>query len=512
VNYCDGVTGATGGSSASVTTVTTAVNPGQGGGVAMVVPAAATSAARLVVNTGNLNIRTGPGAGYSVLATVPGGTELPVTGMYEDEVWYQVATNIGYGWVNIEFTLARGDFSRVPLIKYGTFAAVQTVAPVSSLGQGGGSVVTTTAGIPAQAGAVGVSFTGGDLHTAPSGRSPIVASLVPPNDNQIFPVINIAYEDGRPYYQVNFPGYGVVWGDRFRVRPLECNGLSVIVAIDYVGTTPLGVSPPIQFNPGDEMYIAGPGRDGLIEIVTPDGTRGMVPVDKTRGRDASIVNYCDGVTGITSATSVSNVSVTPLIAAVNPGQGGGVAMVVPAAITSAAHLVVNTGNLNIRTGPGAGYSVLATVPGGTELPVTGIYEDEVWYQVATNIGYGWVNIEFALARGDFSRVPLIKYGTLTASNLGQGGGMTTVMANTNAVTSAARVVVNTPNLNIRTGPSASFSVVATVSGGTELAVLGVADDGVWYLVQGSFGQGWVNNEFVIFRGDYSAVPVLNINP
>ena len=43
-------------------------------------------------------------------------------------------------------------------------------------------------------------------------------------------------------------------------------------------------------------------------------------------------------------------------------------------------------------------------------------------------------------------------------------------------------------------------------------MLGVADDGVWYLVEGTFGQGWLNNEFVIFRGDYSAVPVLNINP
>ena len=90
--------------------------------------------------------------------------------------------------------------------------------------------------------------------------------------------------------------------------------------------------------------------------------------------------------------------------------------------------------------------------------------------------------------------------------------VTTVTTTTSPVTSAARVVVNTPNLNIRTGPSASFSIVATVSGGTELAVLGIADDGVWYLVEGTFGQGWLNNEFVVFRGDYNAVPVLNINP
>ena len=513
VNYCDGVTGVSGG--ADVTTATAAVNPGQGGGGGAIVVPAITAAARLVVNTGNLNIRTGPGAGYNILATVPGGVELPVTGIYEDEVWYQVATNLGVGWVNIEFMIARGDFSRVPLIKYGAFANPPAVT-VANLGQGGGGVAPMTniagpSGIPV---ATGVSFMGGDLHTGPSGSSPIVAALVGGNDNQIFPVINIAYEDGRPYYQVNFPGYGVVWGDRFRLRPLECNGLSVIVATEFVGTVSIGISPPIEFSPGDEMYIAGPGRDGLIEIVTRDGTRGLVPVDKTRGRDASIVNYCDGVTGVSGGAGV-----TTATAAVNPGQGGGGVAVVMPATTAAARLVVNTGNLNIRTGPGAGYNILATVPGGVELPVTGIYEDEVWYQVATNLGVGWVNIEFTIARGDFSRVPLIEYGTLNATNIGQGGGTivtttagTTVVVPATTVTSAARVIINTPNLNIRTGPSASFSVVATVSGGTELAVLGVADDGVWYLVQGAFGQGWLNNEFVIFRGDYSAVPMLNINP
>ena len=64
----------------------------------------------LVVNTSFLNIRSGPSAGYSIIATVVGGTELPVLAIYEDEVWYQVATNIGVGWVNGEFTLGRGDF------------------------------------------------------------------------------------------------------------------------------------------------------------------------------------------------------------------------------------------------------------------------------------------------------------------------------------------------------------------------------------------------------------------
>jgi hypothetical protein len=33
---------------------------------------------------------------------------------------------------------------------------------------------------------------------------------------------------------------------------------------------------------------------------------------------------------------------------------------------------------------------------------------------------------------------------------------------------------------------------------------------VWYLVQGTFGQAWLNIEFAIFRGDGASVPVLDI--
>ena len=64
---------------------------------------------------------------------------------------------------------------------------------------------------------------------------------------------------------------------------------------------------------------------------------------------------------------------------------------------------------------------------------------------------------------------------------------------------------------MRSGPAAGFSVVATVPGGTELAVVGRASDGVWYYVEGTFGRGWLNSEFVLFRGDYGSVPVVDLS-
>ena len=93
----------------------------------------------LVVNTSFLNVRTGPGVQYTVLVTVVGGTELPVLGTFSDGVWYQVNTDGGPGWVNIEFTLPRGDFSNLPLLAVG-----ETGAPNVNLGQGGGFAAPTT--------------------------------------------------------------------------------------------------------------------------------------------------------------------------------------------------------------------------------------------------------------------------------------------------------------------------------------------------------------------------------
>src|SRR3982751_5539137 len=71
---------------------------------------------KLIVNTSFLNVRTGPGIKFSVLLTVVNGIKVPVIGRAKDNVWYQVSTVIGVGWVNIEFAAPRGSFNNVPVV------------------------------------------------------------------------------------------------------------------------------------------------------------------------------------------------------------------------------------------------------------------------------------------------------------------------------------------------------------------------------------------------------------
>lgn len=269
-------------------------------------------------------------------------------------------------------------------------------------------------------------------------------------------------------------------------------------------------------------------------------------------------------------------------------------------------LVVNTSFLNVRSADGPQYSTIATVVGGTELPVLGSNSSLSWYLVSTAFGPGWVDVSFTLPRGDFRNVPVVKPddspvfelptpltiglpGSANVINVvpvtnvptgqraslnvisvnlrtqpgdsapvigivfkdtlpdyavaGYGGdsrgvpwvaivvpGMgtgwieqpkTTIFQATAAtangatasaapapVLEGAHVIVNTSYQNVRRGAGPQFETIAVVPGGTRLEVVAVTGGTsvAWYLVNGTFGQGWISSEYVLFRGTFSNVP------
>jgi len=176
-------------------------------------------------------------------------------------------------------------------------------------------------------------------------------------------------------------------------------------------------------------------------------------------------------------------------------------------------LVVNTGNLNVRSGPGPQFSVIAVAPGGTVLPVLGTNSDNSWYLVAASAGAGWVDVSFTLARGNFAFVPLVRVPP-PAPVIPVNQPATLQLPGTAEIPvlqpqiAPASVIVNTGNLNARSGPGPQYTVIAVLPGGTTLTPLGVTVDNLWYLVEGTFGRGWVSAQFTVFRGSFASVPVL----
>ncbi len=325
----------------------------------------------VVVNTYRLNVRTGPGASHSIITTVAGGTTLPVTMLSTDRKWYEVTTDAGSGWVRSAYAVDRGDFS-----------AVSWAGTPSNLARGTGDLA---AGAP---------------HL----------------------VVNTAFLNVR-----TGPGIG-----------------NSILAVVRGGT---------------ELAVTAKDIGGVWYQVDTSAGSGWVNSHFTVGR-----GDFSGVRTI----------------------GGPERVAQPAIPAGAAHLVVNTAFLNVRSGPGASNDIITTVRGGTELAVLSIAPGLVWYEVSTAAGNGWVNSRYTVGRGDFSGVTR-RVDALTGST--------------------PRAVINTYRLNIRTGPGAGNSIVTTVPGGDTLAVIGKSSDGKWLLVEGDFGRGWLRNFYVAFRGDYSQVPV-----
>lgn len=175
-------------------------------------------------------------------------------------------------------------------------------------------------------------------------------------------------------------------------------------------------------------------------------------------------------------------------------------------------LVVNTGMLNVRSGPGPQYTIITKVPGGVELPVLGTNENNSWYLVATAAGAGWVDVSFTIARGNFTFVPLIVAQDITAAlvqplpeSLGLPDDASLIAV---PQLETPEVIVNTGRLNVRTGPGPQYTIITSVPGGTSFHPLGVTADATWYLVEGPFGRGWIAVEYTIFRGVFENIPVM----
>lgn len=223
----------------------------------------------------------------------------------------------------------------------------------------------------------------------------------------------------------------------------------------------------------------GPGAGHSVLTVLPGGTV-VAAIARDRGGVWYQVKTSAGNAWVNTRYTVGRGDFSGIPTVDGP------APTAPASTGSMPHLVVNTSYLNVRSGPSARHDVILTVPGGTKLPAVGIAPNSVWYEVATAVGNGWVNTRYTVGRGDFSNVK--RYRDSLQGN-------------------APRAVVNTSFINVRTGPGISYNIAAVVPGGTTLPVLGKSVDGKWFLVQGDFGQAWLRNRYVAFRGVYSQVPV-----
>jgi uncharacterized protein YgiM (DUF1202 family) len=442
----------------------------------------------LVVNASFLNVRTGPGAQYPVLITVVGGTELPALAVASDFVWYQVSTVLGTGWVNVDFTIPRGDFTNVPVIQLSDITNVDTQS-AAFLGQGGGVATVDVSGVPSTAPIGGTSC----FATTASMLAPSTNLLLTPDANaQVLAVLFLQGSDvdypvvgqSGQFVQLIVGGVGTGWVDstQFRLRPSGAAGLTVVEVTDnlFITGSPYSAERPLSVTAGTEAFVIGQnGATYQLRLVSGDTF--YVEIAKTRIRNSTSSDQQADVacTATTTASTTANTTVAGTIVLPTPS------------VTSGPHVVINTGFLNIRSGPGGQYSVVTTVNGGTELAVIGVMDDTAWFLVRGSFGQGFVDSEFVIFRGVIDVVPVIQYSSITTGTFAQP------------------MVLVATSVTLFAAPGNNFGTIGTLAGPIQVPIVARSADGNWLQVNSVLGFGWVFATSVTVQGDLTLVPVVN---
>lgn len=153
--------------------------------------------------------------------------------------------------------------------------------------------------------------------------------------------------------------------------------------------------------------------------------------------------------------------------------------------------VSNAYVLNCRSGPGVSYGVVTRLNYGDSLTLIARNADATWVQATTFTGTTcWINRNYALTYIDVWGLPVGGVVTPPPPTTGNG-------------------VVNTPLLNLRTGPGANFNIVAKMPQGTTVTMVGRNADATWVQVNTGYGAGWVSNRYIASNINVAGLPVTN---
>jgi uncharacterized protein YgiM (DUF1202 family) len=148
--------------------------------------------------------------------------------------------------------------------------------------------------------------------------------------------------------------------------------------------------------------------------------------------------------------------------------------------------VVNTGALNVRSGPGTGYAVTGATYLGQTVSLLGRNGAADWVLIRLAGGHeGWVNAFYLQPN-------------IAISSLGIVEGNTAVSPTATIATYA---------LNVRSGPAATYTIVAYLSQWQTAKMVGRNSAGTWVQIQLANGTGWINAAFIQTNVAISTLPV-----
>jgi uncharacterized protein YgiM (DUF1202 family) len=400
-------------------------------------------------SSGAVNVRTGPGTGFAIAGVLSTAEVVPILGISPDGGWWYIAAHFGEGWVS-HISVTAANTSGVTIRDPGPIATVASGA------------INVRSGPGPFAGVLGQMRQGVQVH------------VLGKNADGTWLQIRSPYGNGWVSAQlVMLTGTPGIIHDAL---PVTGEGAHVVVMAAYLN---------VRSGPGENYAVVGTvGARDELPIVGRTADNAWYQVQAPFGTGWVAGNY------VITRNEYGAAPVTT-----DSAQGAAIAGPIG---------IINTGALNIRSGPGAQYSSLGVLAGGTETQIIGRTRDWSWWLLETPLGNGWANGIYVIVRGSTRNVPYVAPGEAVPPADGTGGEISPEPDLALPVST-----VNTGALNIRSGPNSTFSSLGSVYAGTKLPIIGQSPDRGWWYVQSSFGDGWISKAFAYTTGNTSGVPIVN---
>ncbi len=179
---------------------------------------------------------------------------------------------------------------------------------------------------------------------------------------------------------------------------------------------------------------------------------------------------------------------------------------------------VNTGALNLRTGPSTAYAVITTLNLGDSVGLLGRNHDGSWAYLRTPSNlFGWASTQYLITSIDVLSLPLADTVTYPPSAPLPGQPIAPPVLPTQPAgppplqpSVPGTAIVTTGKLNVRYGPGINYDVITTVDEGTYVLLVGRNLSGTWVKIQLPNGTiGWVNASYVTTVVPPTDLPILS---
>jgi uncharacterized protein YraI len=396
------------------------------------------------------NIYAGPSTVFWITGTINRFETFPVLGVSADGDWYYVTATLGEGWIPAN-TVSVTNAQSIPVRNPGTAVTITS------------SVLNVRGGPGTGAQILGKLTAGRQVYLI--GRSTDGSWL------------NIRWQYGTGWVAARYTSAG----DATPTTDISTAPVTEEEAFAYVNAGSLN----IRTGPGVNYDIVGVVTGGeRLPILGRNSNGSWYNVQTVFGEGWASATY------LITRNEFGNAPVTT--AAVDPTTLSG-----PTAI-------INTGALNIRTGPGVEYKYVGRTVGGAQFEILARNAAYTWLYIQTPLGTGWVSRRYVIIRGDATNLAIADENTPFLFPDAETGELEAVAPQE----IGPIAFVATGALNIRSGPNINFESIGVVYSATRMSIIGQSPDRGWWKVKSTFGDGWVNKKHILVEGDASNVPVV----